>query len=135
MARHPRSRALWGDASPLIKRRVQAAVPQLHLVSKGFTRDLESSARIPRFHTSVEAVTPPGDAAASRDPRLPVVNPAIHGRTCHFKSGDVTTIVTVYAWEDSLASGMSRNSLQFPRLDRVVWGSHSPRTAGHLCGI
>ena len=59
MARRPLSWAPKGDASPLIKRRVQAAVPQLHLGSNGFARKLESSARIPRFHTSVEAVTPP----------------------------------------------------------------------------
>ena len=67
MARQPRSRALWSDASPLIKRRVQAAVPQLHLVSTGLTRKLEPSARIPRFHTPVEAVTPPGDCRRERD--------------------------------------------------------------------
>src|SRR5688572_28931171 len=99
MARHPRSRALWGDASPLFKRRVQAAVPQLHLVSKGFTRDLESSARIPRFHTSVEAVTPPVEMpprAVSRDCPPPDCAPRRHGHSFHDESDGRTTIVTVY---------------------------------------
>src|ERR671913_1387291 len=105
MARHPRSRALWGDASPLIKRRVQAAVPQLHFFSNGLTRELESSARIPRFHTSVEAVTPPWrcrreDSLAT--PRRQLASDP--GRTCHARSDAPATILTVYPPDVSSAS-------------------------------
>lgn len=70
MAPHPLTRTFRSEASLSIKQRVQAAVPQLHWFSNGFTRKLEPSARIPRTHTPVEAVTPPYEVVAIAMPAM-----------------------------------------------------------------